>query len=186
MFKKSGIWLPALSFVIILSANAGDDQSTSKVVDLVLEFADAEWDGKTIPKGQQCREYGGNGASPGIVVKNIPPETNRLILEFSDATYAPCDNGGHGIVGYTIPKGSTKIIVPSIPGQTFDLPSGFTLIKEHCGASLGMQRGAYIGPCPGIGNVYYVVVKAVRESSNGSKPILTGNGRLNLGTYKYD
>ncbi len=169
----------------ILSVSAGQSQPSPKVVDLALAFADAEWDGKVIPKGQQCQEYGGNGASPRIEVKNIPTGANKLILVFSDATYTPCDNGGHGIIEYAISKGKTEIIIPSIPGQTFDLPGGFTLVKEHC-ADLAMKRGAYIGPCPGAGNIYYVVVKAVYASSEDSKPKLLGRGRLNIGTYKYD
>jgi len=66
---------------------------------LTLSFADSLWDGKTIPQGQQCLEYDGKGASPRIIVKNIPAAANKLILEFSDATYRPCDDGGHGIIG---------------------------------------------------------------------------------------
>jgi hypothetical protein len=183
-FLRFTLWLLALSLISIPSINAKQYQSNSKVVALNLSFADAGWDGKIIPEGQQCKEFGGNGASPRIEVKNIPPGANKLILEFSDATYSPCDNGGHGIISYQISKGTTEVIIPSIPGQTFNLPDGFTLIREHCGKDLGMQPGAYIGPCPGIGNIYYVIIKAVYGSPENSKPKLLGSGRLNLGTYK--
>jgi len=166
------LFLSALSLFFTTSIDAEQHQSDINLIALKLSFADKEWDGKIIPKGQQCKEYGGNGASPRIKVKNIPSRANKLILEFSDATYYPCDNGGHGIIGYQIPEGTTEIVVPSIPGQTFNLPDGFTMIKEHCGAKLWMQRGAYIGPCPGRGNQYYVVVKAVDESPENSKPKL--------------
>jgi len=183
-FSRTAFWLLMLLFILTLDMYAGQDQLASKVAALNLSFADANWDGKIIPEGQQCIEYGGNGASPRIQIKNIPSKANRLILEFSDATYSPCDNGGHGIISYKIPKGTSQSIVPSIEGQTFDLPFGFTLIKQHCGKDLGMQPGAYIGPCPGIGNLYYVIVKAVLESQENSKSELLGYGRLNLGTYK--
>ncbi len=179
------LWLLAISLISIASVNAEPSQSKVKMVALNLSFVDAEWDGKIIPKGQNCKEYGGNGASPRIKVNNIPSGANKLILEFSDATYSPCDNGGHGIISYQIPKGTAETIIPSIPGQTFNLPDGFTLIKEHCGADLGMQAGAYIGPCPGWGNLYYVIVKAVCESPENSKPKLLGSGRLDFGTYNH-
>lgn len=84
-----------------------------------------------------------------------------------------------------IPKGSKTIIVPSIPGQTFELPDGFLLLKEHCGVNLNMKRGAYIGPCPGIGNLYYVTIKAIYKATGSKGYELLGNGRLELGTYKY-
>ena len=94
--------LLSLLFIPIPFVNAEQNQSNSKVVALNLSFADAEWDGKIIPKGQQCKEVGGNGASPRIRVNNIPSGANKLILEFSDANYYPCDNGGHGIISYQI------------------------------------------------------------------------------------
>lgn len=164
--------------------NAKQIITKSDVITLHLSLADASWNGKTIPKGQQCKEYSGNGASPRITVKNIPPQVNTLVLEFSDATYKPCDNGGHGVISYQIPRGSVEITVPSIPGQTFDLPEGFSLIKEHCGAELLMQAGAYIGPCPGLGNVYYVTIKAFYESPDKATPQLLGIGQLDIGTYE--
>ena len=154
------------------------------MITLHLSFADPIWDGKIIPKGQQCLEFGGNGSSPPILVKDIPPQANKLVLEFSDATYKPCDNGGHGIIGYAIPRGSKEITVPSIPGQTFDLPKEFSLMKEHCGAALLMQAGAYIGPCPGLGNLYYVTIKAFIESPDNSTSQVLGIGRLDIGTYE--
>ncbi len=156
----------------------------STVEELELSFADPVWNGKIIPKGQQCRECGGNGSSPPIKVSNIPMQANKLIIEFSDASYPPCDKGGHGIVSYRFKEGSKEIDVPSIPGQTFDLPDNFELIKEHCGDSLNMKRGAYIGPCPGIGNQYYLVVKAVHEAPDKTKDLLLGKGKLKMGTYQ--
>ncbi|MCP3876417.1 MAG: hypothetical protein GY699_25155 [Desulfobacteraceae bacterium] len=183
-YSRCVIWVWILLLGLSPVVQSEPEKLMSAVGVLDISFADTQWNGKIIPEGQQCLEYGGNGASPQIQIKNISSKANRLILEFSDATYTPCDNGGHGIISYQISKGTTKIIVPSIPGQTFDLPEGFTLVREHCGKDLGMQPGAYIGPCPGIGNQYYVIVKAVYVSPKNSKPELLGRGRLNLGTFK--
>ena len=174
-----------LSLMPARSINADQMTSISDVIVLHLAFSDPNWDGKIIPEGQQCIEFGGNGASPRITVKDIPPLVNELVLEFSDATYKPCDNGGHGVISYQISKGSKEITIPSIPGQTFNLPKGFSLIKEHCGANLMMQPGAYIGPCPGIGNLYYVTVKALYQKFDRSEAEILGFGRLDMGTYKY-
>ena len=182
---KCLLLLIVLSFLTIDFTYAEQNFSQVSVVKLDLSFADPNWDGKVIPKGQQCQEYGGNGSSPRINVRNIPIQANKLVIEFSDGTYSPCDNGGHGIISYKIPKGSTEVIVPSIPGQTFDLPDDFELIKEHCGVNLNMKRGAYIGPCPGIGNQYYLIIKAVYEVPGNLEHELLGKGRLEMGTYQY-
>ncbi len=182
---KYHVLLIILFLILTSSVNAEQVISASDVIEMHLSFADANWDGKVIPEGQQCREFGGNGASPRIKIKGIPPQANNLVLEFSDATYKPCDNGGHGVINYQLSKGSKQIIVPSIPGQTFNLPKGFSLIKEHCGANLMMERGAYIGPCPGIGNLYYVTVKALYRKDEYSDSKLLGVGRLNIGTYAH-
>ncbi len=177
----------SLLLSIQIACTDSTDQYTphTLVVELNLSFADPAWNGRVIPKGQQCQEYGGNGSSPSINVKDIPVQANKLIIEFSDGTYAPCDNGGHGIVSYKLKEGTREVVVPSIPGQTFDIPDIFEIIKEHCGKNLDMKRGAYIGPCPGIGNQYYLIVKAVYEAPDKSKNVLIGIGRLEMGTYQY-
>lgn len=186
-FKMIKYIFLSLLFSIQIAGTGSADQNASHtlVVELDLSFADPAWNGRVIPKGQQCLEFGGNGSSPPIKVKDIPVQANKLIVEFSDGTYAPCDNGGHGIVSYKLREGSKEVVVPSIPGQTFDIPNIFEIIKEHCGKNLDMKRGAYIGPCPGIGNQYYLIVKAVYEAPDKSKNMLLGKGRLEMGTYQY-
>ena len=173
----------SLLFLIQMGCADSADQDAS-VQELDLSFADPAWNGKVIPKGQQCQEYGGNGSSPPIKVKGIPAQANKLIIEFSDGTYAPCDHGGHGIVSYKLKEDAKEVVVPPIPGQTFDIPKVFETIKEHCGKDLNMKRGAYIGPCPGTGNQYYLMVKAVYEPPDKSKNVLLGKGRLEMGTYE--
>lgn len=66
---------------------------------LEVVFADAAWDGKTVPAGQRCRWAGGNGATPPLRVTHIPAGANALLVEFSDRSYVLMDHGGHGVIG---------------------------------------------------------------------------------------
>ena len=158
---------------------------SAAVQPLELVFADPDWDGKEVPAGQQCNRQGGqNPATPRIQVSNIPDEADALILEFSDRTYAPMDRGGHGKVGVEISKGTGAVVVPAVPGHTFELPQGVFLVQEHRAASFD-TAGAYMPPCSGgAGNSYYVTVKAVRVLSKEEKTfVLLGQGALDLGKY---
>lgn len=129
--------------------------------DLQVTFTDPVWDGVTVPKGHQCHKFGGTHGSPALRVSGIPEGANALILEFSDRSYSPMDNGGHGKVGYEFDAGSTTVAVPSVPPHTFDLPAGFWTVAAH-GAPKWDKPGAYLPPCSGgKGNEYYVTVKAV-------------------------
>ena len=184
IFKRACLVLCATLLASSSTVLAENEEVAPAPVALELSFADANWDGKTIPKGQQCLEFGGNGQSPPISVKGIPPGTSELVLAFSDGSYPPCDQGGHGVVAYRVASGVGQVVVPSIPGQTFDLPEDFALIREHCGRDLAMQPGAYIGPCPGVGNIYYVTVEALSESGEGDAAAVLGSGRLEIGTYR--
>jgi hypothetical protein len=105
-------------------------------------------------------------------------------MEFSDRTYKPMDKGGHGKIGFEITEGTEKVIVPSVPAHSFDLPEGFFIVKEHQGADWD-KAGAYMPPCSGgKGNSYYVTVKAVRQLSRGSTEFeLLAQGVLELGKY---
>lgn len=155
------------------------------VLTLNLTFADSEWDGKTIPDGQQCQRQGGeNPSTPRIQVNNIPEEADAIILEFSDRNYGPMDDGGHGKIGYKISEGTKEVVIPSVLGHSFDLPEGFFLVQEHKASSYD-TAGAYMPPCSGgIGNSYYVTVKAIREMSEEDKTFtLLAQGILELGKY---
>jgi len=131
-----------------------------------VAFADSDWDGKKIPDGQQCRSYGGQDPStPPLIVSNIPEGTNAIILEFSDRDYIPMDNGGHGIIGFTIPEGTEEVLIPSVASNTFDLPENFFLVREHKQNVL-FTPGAYMPPCSGgRGNSYYVTAEAAEMVS---------------------
>ncbi|MEJ2115542.1 MAG: hypothetical protein P8X88_05730 [Gammaproteobacteria bacterium] len=67
---------------------------------MVVSFADATWDGTKIPRGQQCKKFGGNGSTPIFNVDNIPIGTNAVILEFSDRSFFLMNHGGPASVSY--------------------------------------------------------------------------------------
>jgi len=152
---------------------------------LQLELADPDWDGKQIPRNQICQRFGGeNPSTPRIWVGNLPDSTDAIVLEFSDRDYAPMNNGGHGKIGFIIMEGSSEVEIRSILGHTFDLPEGFFLIQEHQAPSFD-TAGAYMPPCSGgLGNTYYVTVKAVEMVSMEDKEFnVLEQGILEFGKY---
>ncbi len=150
--------------------------------DLTLSFADPAWNGKSVPSGQICKKFGGNGSAPSISVAGIPAEADALVLEFSDRSHSPMNHGGHGKVGYRITPGAGTVVVPSFAGETFTLPEGFFLISKHKGWS---EPGAYLPPCSGgQSNKYVVTVKAVKLESEDGKSFKTlAEEMLSLGYY---
>lgn len=152
---------------------------------LQVSFVDPAWDGKTVPVGQQCLRFGGETPStPRLMVRGIPPEANAIIMEYSDRSYAPMDDGGHGMIGYRIPEGTKEVVVPSVPGHSFDMPEGFFVVSPHRVPGWA-TAGAYLPPCSGgRGNHYSVTVKAVHQPSAGSTDFtVLGQASLELGTY---
>ena len=99
--------------------------------DLEVGFTDEAWDGMKVPEGQQCQKFEGRGRSPALHVSNIPEAADLLVIEFSDRTYKPMDEGGHGKIGYLIEAGIGEVDVPSVDGHTVDLPDGFLVVAEH-------------------------------------------------------
>ncbi len=158
---------------------------TTTVLSLQLELADPDWDGERIPDGQQCQSQGGvNPSTPTILVGDIPEGSDAIILEFSDRSYRPMDEGGHGKIGFMIPEGTHETVIHSVPGHTFDLPKDFFLVHEHLAPGFD-TAGAYMPPCSGGANhAYYVTVKSVELISMDDKTFnILGQGILELGEY---
>jgi len=180
------IVLIALASIFALTAYAS---SNYKVVEnmsrLKLSFTDPVWNGKKVPPGQQCRRFGGKDPkTPELKVMEIPPDTNAIVIEFSDRSYAPMDNGGHGEIGYEINQGTETVVIQSISGHSFDLPTDFFLVAAHK-APKWDDAGAYLPPCSGgKGNSYYATVKAIhREASKSKIPLLLAEGVIQMGSY---
>ena len=147
-----------------------------------VSFADTAWDGKTVPAGQQCQKFGGKTpGTPKFKIAQIPSGTTEIVFEYSDRDYAPIDNGGHGIVAYKLSDKATDVVVPSVPGHTFDLSSPFTGVKAHQGPGWD-KAGAYMPPCSGgKGNNYYVTIKAV--SAKGSEKQVLAEKVIEMGKF---
>ena len=149
--------------------------------ELELSFVDSAWDGDLVPDGQQCQKFEGRGATPEIKVSGIPSGANALILEFSDRSYKPMDDGGHGKLGYEIEPGAGEVTIPSVAGHTTDLPEGFYVVAEHQAPNWD-KAGAYLPPCSGgRGNSYYVTVKAVHRM--GDENHEQASAVLEMGKY---
>lgn len=185
MRKISLICALTLALALGSCQSQAPDSDLTAANGLQLELADREWDGERIPKGQQCsRQRGENPSTPGVRVSNLPKGTDAIVLEFSDRDYGPMDDGGHGKVGFEILDGTSEVIIPSIPGHTFDLPEGFFLVQEHQAPNFD-TAGAYMPPCSGgADHSYYVTVKAVElVSLENSEFRVLDEGILELGKY---
>ena len=151
-------------------------QSAEDVAELTVSFVDPEWNGKKIPKIGQCKNCGGEGLSPSLLVKNIPKNADFLVFEYKDKTMGVF----HGAIRFQISEQS-EFTVPSIPEQTFDLPHGSDLVAEHT-APIG-SPGAYMAPCGcGFNNKYAATIMAIQNESSGHK-LLFGKTKINLGRY---
>lgn len=149
---------------------------------LTLAFADAKWDGKTVPADEICKPYGAkNPMSPRLTVSGIPAGADTLVVEFNDLTYTPLSSGGgHGAFSLAAPKGATSLTVPAVPGETTQMPAGVTMVKQHGGDVRGLGAGAYLPPCSGgRGNLYQARVHAVDSAAHR----VLAQGEIKLGRY---
>lgn len=146
---------------------------------LSATFVDDIWKKTQVPKSEVCSNFNTKaGSTPSISLENIPKNTDKIMLTFTDETFKGMKDGGHGVISYAVPKGSTSLIIPSIKGETFDLPTGFTSVVKHRGWKFGKTEGAYLAPCSGgKGNTYSVVIKAMNKDT-----ILDATS-LTLGTF---
>ena len=182
---KKKLLLP-FSIVFALSACVSSSYKVAEnISELNLSFTDSKWNGQNIPSGQQCRRFGGvNPETPELKVSNIPSEANALVVEYSDKSHPRMNNGGHGKIGYNIDPGSREVIVPSVPGHSFDLPKGFYLVSAQINPQWD-DAGAYLPPCSGgKGNTYYATVRAiVKGKSTEEKSLRLAEGVIDMGRY---
>ena len=173
--------LSSLSFALLLM---GAIVPGAQAADLQVSLADPAWDGKKIPKGQQCTKFGGKGATPALRVENIPVGANAVIVEFNDRNYQPLSwNGGHGKIGFWVPEGASSAVLPSVPGETKDLPEG-SFVEKRNRATGGYARPGYLPPCSGgRGHSYFAEVKAVKKVEGKKKPEVLAKAKIKLGRY---
>jgi len=143
--------------------------SNLNAANLKATFTDHSlWDGKKIPEEMLCSNYNfDSGSTPEITLDNLPKNTYKIILVFSDESFKPMSDGGHGIISYKIHSGLKSVIIPSIQGETFDIPDEFTSLIPHKGVQFGRVQGAYLAPCSGgKKNTYSVIIQAVDKDNN--------------------
>ena len=155
----------------------------ARAADLTVDMADPAWNGFQIPAGQQCSKFGGKGATPPLRIGNIPAGANAIIVEFNDRDYQPLSyDGGHGKIGFRIKQGATSADLPSVPGETDDMPEG-AFLEERNRATGSYATGGYLPPCSGgNGHVYFADIKAV-NTVEGEDPKVLAETRFLLGRY---
>lgn len=170
--------IATISFICLAhgstSVNAGSK--------LVVEFADPAWDGKSLPEGQQCNNpHGGNGSSPPLRVSSIPPEADAIVIEFNDKNYQQLSfNGGHGTLGFDIKPGIGSVVLPTVQGETKEMPEGVWLVSNNKVTNKKYREPGYLPPCSGGRNhryeaiVYAVKVKDKAEGKQGYKKLSKG------------
>lgn len=175
--------IPALLISGCVS-NGGYKPASDKLPGLTVSFVNPEWNGKTIPSGQQCRMFGGKGGTPALKVDDIPAGANAIIIEYNDLSFGPLSNGGgHGTIGHWI-KGPSATLA-AVPGETAsDLPAN-TFIERKALSSGQYASPGYLPPCSGgRGNTYAAVVKAVYKATReGEESQLLAQQKITLGSY---
>lgn len=174
--------LARISGAVVLALSFG--AANAEAAGLQAQLSGPEWNGKSVPAGQQCHRFGGHGATPRLAVSGIPTGAQALVLAFSDRDYKPMDDGGHGVIGYRIPPGTHgALVIPSVPGHTFELPTGFFVVRAHANPAYDIA-GAYLPPCSGgKGHRYYVTVEAVTLDAAGHPASRLGKTVVDIGRY---
>jgi len=145
-----------LSAALVLAAGMAHAQSFEAKLAL-------PWNGVNVPEGQQCRLFGGDGATPVFVLNGLPDGTAQVRVAFNDKSYAPlAENGGHGVIGF--PASSPNAVLPSVPGMTAYLPMGAVVVAAARSSGQYASTG-YLPPCSGgRGNRYMADVIALDAS----------------------
>ena len=148
-----------LSTALLLAASMAHAQSFTATLG-------PPWDGISVPEGQQCRLFGGNGATPMIILQGLPANTVQMRVAFNDKSYAPLsENGGHGVIGFSV--SGPNAVLPAVPGMTTYLPMGAEVLAAARSGGQYASAG-YLPPCSGgRGNRYMADVIAL--DANGAE-----------------
>ncbi|MBR9862762.1 MAG: hypothetical protein GYB24_04895 [Rhodobacteraceae bacterium] len=135
------------------------------------------WNGKKVPAGQHCKLFGGNGATPPMVISGLPNGTKWVLVQYNDRDYKPLSTkGGHGAIGFPV-KGSNAQL-PAIPANASKLPNGIFVASKARGTGKYASKG-YLPPCSGgKGNRYFADVFAMTAENKS-----IGSARVEMGRY---
>ena len=171
--KKGALIL--LAIVCFFACSDSEYESSEQVAELAISFTDPVWDGADVPEKGQCTNCGGEGFSPPLLVKNIPEDTDVLIVEFHDKSV----NVFHGAFRIKVPK-KTELVIPSVK-ETAAVPKRVELKIEN-NAVIG-GKAAYWAPCGcGSRNEYVAEIVALKNQSSDQK-LLIGKGEIKLGKF---
>lgn len=163
-----------LALAVAACAGTGAGSANTSSGELEVRAADAAWTTGAIPRTGRCRECGGGGLSPALVVRNVPPTATALEVRFLDVTAQSLNWPHHHGTLRVATAGAETVIVAAVPERTTSLPLGMTIASDH--GSGHRPKLGYLAPCACDGNNLYVVqVTAV----NGGKTL--ARGRLELG-----
>lgn len=170
---------PVLALTVVLALSGCQTTTTAEnAAPLSVAFADSAWTGISIPARQQCRRFGGQGATPALTVSGVPKRAEAVVVSFNDESYAAMNGGGHGVLRFAVGDQPT-VTLPSVPGETDALPQGVTVVAPHRSVQWFGTAGAYGPPCSGgKGNLYSADVQAV----DGDGDVLAA-GKIVLGRY---
>ncbi|MGE4528748.1 MAG: hypothetical protein AB7D00_10315 [Rhodospirillaceae bacterium] len=179
-------WVVAVAALAVAGCQAGGYKPVAeKLPVLKVSFADPAWDGKTVPKGQECSAYGGTAPkSPALRVAGLPEGTNAVIVEFNDHDAMDFStDGGHGKIGYWV-DGAPTAVLPGVPAAVASLPAP-AFVEAGNRATGTFAAPGYLPPCSGgAGNRYFAIVKAVHKAKGkGEENALLAEGMIELGKY---
>jgi hypothetical protein len=147
---------------------------------LTATFVDAKtWTGDKLPDGQQCQKFKGTGSVPALKIAGAPAGTTGIVLALNDESNEGMNNGGHGIIRYAVTPANGSVTLPSVPGETDNLPAGVTPVKKHIASAYSGTGGAILPPCSGgRGNTYTATLTATNAAG-----ATLATGRVVLGKY---
>jgi hypothetical protein len=150
-----------------------------KVPGMTATFADAGWDGITIPVNQVCKRFGGAGVTPRLALDGYHSGTQVILLAFNDETHEPMNNGGHGIVGFRI--NGKYATTGAMASEVNIISQGNFIVADNRGGEVP----GYLPPCSGgKGHVYSVTVMAVTwADTNPPYYRVLNQTKVELGRY---
>ncbi|MEM8731455.1 MAG: hypothetical protein AAGF79_16215 [Pseudomonadota bacterium] len=145
--------------------------------DLKVELLEP-WDGKRVPPGQQCRLFGGDGATPPMRITKIPAGTVWIVAHFNNKSYKPlARDGGHGKIAWPA-KWPVTYLYP-VPGMT-GLPKWGAFVVEPARTLEDYASPGYLPPCSG-GQKHKYTVDIVAVDGNGNE--LGKRRNVQIGRY---
>lgn len=169
-------------FMILSLAACATNPNYIEVADLSVNFiAPTEWNGDVIPARQTCRKEAGRGATPALFIKNIPENTNLILLEINDTSNPTLANAGLGTIGFYHDGRSTATLLP-VSGETYTLPP--FAFEEKASKINPAKPYPYFPPCHFKKHTYTATIKAVKRtgSFDKQKTVVLGTGKITLGT----